>query len=136
MDTRVKYAKIAKSVLTEFVDFYNQGGGESCGEPLRLVFDDNRQSYLVLSFGWWQKKYTHSATIHLDVRGDKIWIQNDHTEEGIATDLLEAGVPHENIVLGFRHPEIRKYTDFADIAAPDETPLVHTAETTQELVGV
>ncbi len=127
MDTRVNYVKIAKHVLAEYVDFYNQGGGE----PLRLVFDDNRQSYLVLSFGWWGKKYIHSATIHLDIRGDKIWIQNDHTEDGIATDLLEAGVPNEDIVLGFRHPKVRKYTDFADIATPDNTQAIHPAERSQ-----
>ncbi len=125
MDTSVNYANIAKQVLAEYVDFYNQGGGESCGGPLRLVFDHERQSYLVLSFGWWQKKYIHSATIHLDVIDDKIWIQNDHTEDGIATDLLEAGVPHEDIVLGFRHPNVRKYTEFADIATPDNIQVIH-----------
>ena len=40
-------------------------------------------------------------------------IQYDDTEEGIATDLLEAGVPKADIVLGFRHPKIREYTGFA-----------------------
>jgi hypothetical protein len=39
-------------------------------------------------------------------------IQYDETEEGIATDLLEAGVPKEDIVLGFRYPKIREYTGF------------------------
>jgi hypothetical protein len=33
---------------------------------------------------------------------NKIWIQQDETEDGIASDLLEAGVPKEDIVLGFR----------------------------------
>ena len=47
---------------------------------------------------------------------DKIeWglIEEDWTEEGIATDLLEAGVPHEDIVLAFHPPEKRPLTDFA-----------------------
>jgi hypothetical protein len=35
------------------------------------------------------------------------------TEEGVATDLLEAGVLKEDIVLGFRHPKIRQHTGFA-----------------------
>ena len=51
--------------------------------------------------------------IHVELIKDKIWIQYDGTEEGIATDLLEAGVPKEHIVLGFRPPEIRPYTGFA-----------------------
>ncbi|MFM6201853.1 MAG: element excision factor XisI family protein, partial [Dolichospermum sp.] len=43
----------------------------------------------------------------------KIWIQYDDTEEGIANDLIAAGVPKEDIVLGFRHPRIRPFTNFA-----------------------
>jgi hypothetical protein len=35
------------------------------------------------------------------------------TEDGIATDLLEAGVPKEDIVLAFHAPEMRPYTEFA-----------------------
>jgi hypothetical protein len=42
--------------------------------------------------------------------GGKIWIQYDGTEEGVATELLEAGVPKAHIVLGFRHPRERKYS--------------------------
>ncbi len=44
---------------------------------------------------------------------DKVWIQCDETEEGIATDLMEAGISKEDIVLGFRYPKVRKYTGFA-----------------------
>ncbi len=61
MDTRVNYAKIAKRVLAEYVDFSKHVDGES----LRLVFDDHYHSYLVLSFGWWEKKYIHSTTIQV-----------------------------------------------------------------------
>jgi hypothetical protein len=48
----------------------------------------------------------------------KIWIQYDDTEEGIANDFIAndfiaAGVPTQDIVLGFRHPQIRQYTNFA-----------------------
>ncbi|HEW98574.1 MAG: hypothetical protein DRR16_07615 [Candidatus Parabeggiatoa sp. nov. 3] len=51
--------------------------------------------------------------IHVDIIEDKIWIQYDGTEEWIATDLVENGVPPETIVLGFRPPEVRPYTGFA-----------------------
>lgn len=37
----------------------------------------------------------------------------DGTEYGIANDLLAAGIPKDKIVLGFKSPESRKYTDFA-----------------------
>jgi len=44
---------------------------------------------------------------------DKIWIQQDGTEVGIANQLVDLGVPKQDIVLGFDPPNLRKYTDFA-----------------------
>jgi hypothetical protein len=55
----------------------------------------------------------HHTVIHIDIVDHKLWIQWDETEEGIATDLVAAGVPHTDIVLGFRHPAVRVYTEFA-----------------------
>ena len=43
----------------------------------------------------------------------KLWIQHDGTEEGVALDLVAAGIPKEQIVLGFRPLSERKYTEFA-----------------------
>ncbi len=63
--------------------------------------------------GWYGDNYVHHAPIHLELIADKIWIQADDTEEGVATDLLEAGVPKKQIVLGFKPPGIRPYTGFA-----------------------
>jgi hypothetical protein len=55
----------------------------------------------------------HGCLVHIDIIGNKIWIQRDGTEDGIASELLKAGVPKDHIVLGFRSPEMRKHTDFA-----------------------
>lgn len=78
-----------------------------------MVFDDENGCYLVLDIGWNGDKYLHTTPIHLDLIDNKIWIQFDDTEEGIATDLMEAGVSKDDIVLGFRHPKLRQYTGFA-----------------------
>jgi hypothetical protein len=43
----------------------------------------------------------------------KIWIEEDMTEDGIATYFLEQGVPREDIVLAFHPPFIRPLTEFA-----------------------
>jgi hypothetical protein len=43
----------------------------------------------------------------------KIRIQRDETERGIANELVEAGVPRDHIVLGFRSPAVRKHIEFA-----------------------
>ena len=59
------------------------------------------------------KRYEHGCLLHVDIIDGKIWIQRDGTEIGIATQLVEAGVPKNQIVLGFKSPERRKDTDFA-----------------------
>ena len=40
-------------------------------------------------------------------------IKESITEEGIATELLNLGVPKEDIVLAFYPPQERKFTEFA-----------------------
>lgn len=54
-----------------------------------------------------------AKAIHISLIDDKVWVQYDDTEEGVATDLMAAGVAKEDIVLGFRHPKIRQHTGFA-----------------------
>lgn len=44
---------------------------------------------------------------------EKIWIQHDGTEDGVANDLVKAGVPRDQIVLAFKSPDLRQHTDFA-----------------------
>ena len=51
--------------------------------------------------------------LHVNIIDNKPWIQHDGTEEGIALELVAAGIPKEQIVLGFRPLEQRKYTEFA-----------------------
>ena len=40
-------------------------------------------------------------------------MQYDGTKYGVARELADAGVPEDHIVLGFREPEIRPYTEYA-----------------------
>jgi hypothetical protein len=45
----------------------------------------------------------------------QIWIQRDGTEDGIANDLIAAGIPKRDIVIAFHPPELRAYTEYAAI---------------------
>ena len=51
--------------------------------------------------------------VHVGYKNNKIWIYCDNTEEGVAMEFVEAGIPKEKIVLGFRSVELRQYTGFA-----------------------
>jgi hypothetical protein len=66
-----------------------------------------------MRLGWENGKRVKYITVYVRLRGDKFWIEEDWTEDGIATDLVREGVPKEDIVLAFHDPETRKYTDFA-----------------------
>ncbi|MCE2888987.1 MAG: XisI protein [Pseudanabaena sp. 42896M_M3] len=39
-------------------------------------------------------------------------MQHDSTDTGIADQLLEMGVPKEDIVFTFHEPEVRQFTGF------------------------
>jgi hypothetical protein len=78
-----------------------------------VVFDRKHDRYLLVDVGWEGYDRAHGALVHVDVIDGKFWIQYDGTEEGVATQLVEAGVPRDRIVLAFKHPTIRKHTDFA-----------------------
>ncbi len=113
MDSRLTYKTTIKRILAEYAR-YTPAHGDIRS---RLTFDDEHGSYALLQFGWDGDEYVHGAVIHIDLLGQKIWVQYDGTEEGVATDLVDAGVPKEDIVLGFRPPELRPYTEFGTGAA-------------------
>ena len=81
-------------------------------EP-KIVFDDENNSYLLLFSGWKGNQRIHSLLIHIEITGNKIWIQEDNTEEGVAADLEKNGVAKSDIVLGFQPPKIRTYSEYA-----------------------
>ena len=63
--------------------------------------------------GWTPDSRMRQTRLHIALKNGKIWIEEDWTEEGIATFFLEQGAPHDDIVLGFQPPEMRPYTEFA-----------------------
>ncbi|MHC5727620.1 MAG: element excision factor XisI family protein [Nostoc sp.] len=79
----------------------------------QAILDTERDHYLLLHTGWRGNRRTHGCSLHLDIKDGKIWIQHDGTEVGIATQLLELGIPKEDIVLAFHSPYMRQFTEFA-----------------------
>jgi hypothetical protein len=79
----------------------------------KTVCDEASDVYLVVVEGWQDVKRLHGCLVHVEIKGDKIWIQQDGTERGIASELVAAGIPQDCIVLGFKSPHGRRYTQFA-----------------------
>jgi hypothetical protein len=51
--------------------------------------------------------------LHLDIKEGKIWIQHDGTEIRSANELVNVGVPKEDIVLAFHEPKVWQFPGFA-----------------------
>ena len=77
------------------------------------MFDREHDRYLLVNVGWDEGKRVHGSLVHIDIIDGKVWIQRDGTEEGVAQELVRAGIPKERIVLGFRPPELRPHTGYA-----------------------
>jgi hypothetical protein len=83
------------------------------GIELQAIFDTERDHYQLTYVGWRGDRRQFGCLLHLDIKDGKIWIQQDGTEVGIANQLMELGVPKEDIVLAFHAPFMRQFTTFA-----------------------
>ncbi|MEH2137884.1 XisI protein [Nostoc sp.] len=76
------------------------------------IFDTEHDRYQLVYVGWREQDCIYCPILHLNIISEKIWIQQDGIEVEIANELVELGVPKEDIVLGFQLPSVRKHTDF------------------------
>lgn len=111
MDQLNTYRTIIKEVLTRYyeLDLEQPSAGI---EPV-LAFDENRDHYFWAQVGWNQTGRTCGSTVYIRIKDNKVWVEEDLTEDGITQDLLEAGISKQDIVLGFQHPRDRALTEFA-----------------------
>ncbi|HEY9802150.1 MAG TPA: XisI protein [Leptolyngbyaceae cyanobacterium] len=103
------YHNIVEEKLKEYADFINNDDQVD----VELVFDREHNHYLLVEAGWQNGYRIYGTLLHIDIINNKLWIQHDGTEEGIADELVAEGIPKEHIVLAFKSLERRKLTDFA-----------------------
>ena len=117
MDTLVSDRQLIEQIFND----YTQIPYSDSDVILETVFDRQQDRYLVMVLGrepvygrpYRATRRVHGCLIHVDIIDGKFWIQRDGTEEGVASDLLKAGIPPEPIVLGFLSQELRQYSQFA-----------------------
>lgn len=109
METLECYRDIIENILDEYTRIpYAYGDIRT-----EAVYDRSNDRYLLVNVGWDMGRRVHGSLVHIDIIDGKIWIQRDGTEQGIANELVSAGIPRDHIVLGFRPAEVRPYTEFA-----------------------
>jgi hypothetical protein len=103
-----QYRQYIQNLLTKY-------GGYSYSEmdiEVQLIFDLTRDHYQILDIGWDGYDRIYNCVMHLDIKDEKIWIQRNTTDIQIAQELIEMGVPKEDIVLGLQAPYKRQYTQY------------------------
>lgn len=109
MDKLEKYRHYMESIIEEYSQYKPSYGDVE----LQVIIDKEHNHYQLMTVGWNGEKRIHGIMLHIDIKDGKIWIQHNGTERRIAQDLLELGVPKQDIVLAFHSPTRRKYSDFA-----------------------
>jgi XisI protein len=110
MDKINKYQKI---IIGYFEDYAKKPYINAPDLELQVIADTVRNHFQLVSLGWDNRKFTHDTIFHLDIKGEKVWIQQNWTDIKIADELIERGIEKNDIVLGFVPPYARQYTDFA-----------------------
>jgi hypothetical protein len=109
VDELARYRAVTKEMIRSYAD---------CGRPegeieVEVIFDAENDHYELIYNGWHGVHRVEGSVLHIDIRDDKIWIQHDGTEDGVAEEFVRLGIPRDRIVLAFKHPSGRPHTGFA-----------------------
>jgi hypothetical protein len=123
MDKLSYYRHTVQEIIKKYYDLSNSqlatatetkisdGVPDTVGD--RLIIDEQRDQYLLLRCGWDSKKRVQHIILYLQIQNGKIWIEEDSTDLAIVDEMLVAGIPKTDIILGFHHPSKRGLTEFA-----------------------
>ncbi len=100
----LQYRDLVEKILQEYIDFL---GNDDLAE-VKLVLDEKRDRYLLVETGWQNGHRIYGNLIHIEIIDNKLWIEHDGTEDGVAYELMAAGIPQADIVLAFKLPELQK----------------------------
>ena len=109
MDKLNRYRAIVRQLIDEYAR-YKPSHGEIDTEA---IADCEKDHYEVMHVGWDGERRVHGSVVHIDIIGGKVWVQYDGTSRPVAEELVAAGIPREDIVLGFHPSKVRPLTDYA-----------------------
>ena len=102
-----------RRAITQVFDEWEGLPSEISRFRIEGVMDVNADRYTLTHIDFDGERYKSHLLAQLEIRDSKIWILTDNTEEGIATELVAAGIPKAQIVLGYYSPAMRQQGDYA-----------------------
>jgi hypothetical protein len=108
VDKVAKYQECIKKLLTRYAS--NDVSDQDV--EVQLILDTEHNHYQWMNVGWQQFNRVYRCVMHFDIKDGKIWLQQNLTDQNPAEELVEMGVPREDIILGLQPPFKRQYTDY------------------------
>ena len=109
MNKAAKYRKIVMDFLLEYCQVRLAQLPEVENQ---LVFDEKNDHYQLLRIGFENRRRVYYCVFHVDIKDEKVWIQEDATDLPLVLKLEQAGVPKEDIVLAFHAPYKRALSGY------------------------
>lgn len=109
MDKLNEYGTKVRQLLTKHLQYKPSYGDVE----VEQIFDEEHDHYQIISVGWNNQHRIYGTIMHLDIKNNKIWIQQNTTEADIALELMEMGIDKQDIVIGFHTPKMRQLSGFA-----------------------
>jgi uncharacterized iron-regulated membrane protein len=108
MDKLDNYRVILRRLVEEYASYQPSYGNIKT----EAVIDPHRDHYEVIQMGWLGTRRVHGSVIHIDIRDGKVWIEHNGTDARLGEELVAAGIPRQDIVLGFQPEELRPASGF------------------------
>ena len=108
MDQLDHYRGIVRRLIEEYAGYKPSYGDIRT----KAVIDAEHDHYEVMQVGWNGSHRVHGSIIHIDIRDGKVWIEYNGTDVRLAEELVAAGIPRKDIVLGFQPAELRPLTSY------------------------
>ena len=111
MDSLTIYRQAICAVLKDY-DFIQSSKPDI---ETQVLIDRDHDHYQLMRIGWDGSRRVYGPTLHFDIKDGKIWIQHNMTDSDVAAELIDHGVPREDIVLGLQPPYKRTLSGYAVI---------------------
>lgn len=112
METLTEKLTTYQQIVQQLLVNYAQAKPAYGEIEVETIFDKQQHHYQILHLGWHHKRWIHQCVMHLSIRNDKVWIFCNSTEHDIAADLVNLGVPKQDVVLGFYPAFMRELSDY------------------------
>jgi hypothetical protein len=97
MDTETSYRTIIKTILRKYAQLRPSHGNIR----LDVVLDELNDRYALMQVGWDRGIRVRGNLLYLALDNGKIVVEYDGLEQGIAGELVAAGVDPDDIVLAY-----------------------------------